>query len=229
MLLNLPDSKPYAWPISGTWSPADTALVVIDMQLDFLSEGGYFASMGYSTAAAQAALVPTVRLTQRLRALGFTIVLTREGHRRDLGDLTPMKRLRAESMGTPIGGQGPLGRFLMRGEPGWDIVPELAPQDGDILLDKPGNGAFHATDLDQILRARGISKLMLCGVTTDVCVHSTLREANDHGYECLLIEDCCAAGDPILHDAAVAMTLNEGGIFGAVCHSNDIINALPGA
>jgi len=226
MFTALSGSRPYAWPLAGAWSPEDTALLVIDMQRDFLSEQGYFASMGYPVQQAQAIVEPVVRVTDALRALGFTIVLTREGHRPDLSDLTAMKRQRAENMGAAIGAPGPLGRFLVRGEPGWDLVPELAPQAGDILLDKPGNGAFHATDLDQILRVRGIRHLLVCGVTTDVCVHSTLREANDRGYECLMLEDCSAAGDVCMHQAAITMTLNEGGIFGAVGKSDQVLAAL---
>lgn len=222
----LPHSQPYAWPLSGAWHPHDTALIVIDMQQDFLSDGGYFASMGYSTEAAQAAVKPIAKLTSALREQGLTIVFTREGHRPDMGDLSTMKRRRSANMGAAIGSPGPLGRFLVRGEPGWEVVPELDPQPEDLMLDKPGNGAFHATDLDQLLQVRGIKHLLICGVTTDVCVHSTLREANDRGYECLLLEDCCAAGDPALHQAAIAMTLNEGGIFGAVASSDQVLTAI---
>lgn len=217
---------PYAWPLSGQWSRQDTALIVIDMQSDFLHPEGYFASMGYSVAAGRAAIEPTATLLEYMRAIGVTVIYTREGHRPDLSDLNPTKRLRGELKGTPIGAQGPLGKFLVRGERGWDIVPELAPQPGDILLDKPGNSAFHATDLDQILRSKGIRQLILTGVTTDVCVHSTMREANDKGYDCVLLSDCCAAGEAHLHQATVDITLNEGGIFGAVAESADVLRVL---
>lgn len=225
----VPHSQPYAWPLSGAWQPADTALLIIDMQRDFLSAGGYFAAMGYSTQAAQAAIAPIKAVSDTLRNSGVTIIYTREGHRPDMGDLTEIKRQRSASMGAAIGSTGPLGRFLVRGEPGWDLIPELAPNPEDLLLDKPGNGSFHGTDLEQLLRVRGIRHLILCGVTTDVCVHSTLREANDRGFECLLLEDCCAAGDPALHEAAIAMTMNEGGIFGAVCSSDQLLATIESA
>ncbi len=221
-------SQPYAWPLSGAWQPGNTALMVIDMQRDFLDSEGYFASMGYSTAAANAIVPPLCHLIEVLRSLRFQIIYTREGHRPDMSDLSAMKRRRSANMGAAIGSPGPLGQFLVRGEKGWDLIPEMAPEEDDILIDKPGNGSFHGTDLDQILRARGIRHLILTGVTTDVCVHSTLREANDRGYECLLLEDCCAASDAKLHQAAIDMTLNEGGIFGAVAGSQEFLHALTG-
>jgi len=220
------DAKPYAWPLSGSWSKADTALIIIDMQADFLHPQGYFASMGYSVAAGRAAIAPTAALLDAVRAIGVTTIYTREGHRPDLSDLNPTKRMRGQLKGTPIGAPGPLGRFLVRGEPGWDIVKELAPAPGDILLDKPGNSAFHATDLDQILRSKGIRQLILTGVTTDVCVHSTMREANDRGFDCVLLADCCAAGEAHLHQATLDITLNEGGIFGAIAESGDLLRVL---
>lgn len=225
-LLSVECSKPYAWPLSGAWHPANTALMVIDMQQDFLAPEGYFASMGYSTAAAQAIVPALCRVIETLRQMGFQIIYTREGHRPDMADLTPMKRQRSANMGAAIGAPGPLGQFLVRGQKGWDLIPEMSPQPGDIMLDKPGNGSFYGTDLDQILTAQGIQHLILTGVTTDVCVHSTLREANDRGYECLLLEDCCAAGNHELHQAAVDMTLNEGGIFGAVANSQALLAEL---
>ena len=219
-------SRPYDWPLGGAWAADDTALLVIDMQQDFLSSDGYFASMGYSTEAARAIVPSLTEVIALMREHDIQVVFTREGHRPDMSDLTPMKRQRSANMGAAIGSTGPLGRFLVRGEPGWDLIPEIVPQPGDLLLDKPGNGAFYGTDLDQILRARGIRHLLLAGVTTDVCVHSTLREANDRGYECLLIEDCCAASDHKLHQAAIETTLNEGGIFGAVVGSAELVRTL---
>lgn len=221
-------SQPYAWPLEGAWHANSTALMVIDMQRDFLATEGYFGSMGYSTEVVQVIIEPLTRVIAGLREKGVQIIYTREGHRPDLADLTQMKRQRSANMGAAIGSSGPLGRFLVRGQCGWDLIPEMDPQNTDILLDKPGNGAFYGTDLDQILTARGINRLIMSGVTTDVCVHSTLREANDRGYECLLLKDCCAAGDPELHKAAVEMTLNEGGIFGAVATSQDLLAALAG-
>jgi len=209
-------SIPYKWPLDGEWTAKDTALVVIDMQNDFLNPDGYFGQMGYSLEHTRAAIKPMQRLLSAAREQGLTIIYTLESHRPDLSDLNPTKRARALAIGTPIGDVGPMGRFLVQGEPGSRIVPELAPMSSDIILHKPGNSAFHATDLEQILRAKGIKHLLISGVTTDVCVHSTLREANDRGYDCLVVSDCCGAGDPRLHDAALKMMLNEGGIFGAI-------------
>ncbi len=219
----LPSSRPYHWPLSGQWSAQDTALLIIDMQQDFLSPDGYFAQMGYSLASTQAAIEPTRSLLAGAREEGMLVIYTRESHRPDLMDLSPTKRARAQAMGAPIGGAGPLGRFLVRGEAGCDIVEQLKPQEAELIIDKPGNGAFHATDLDQILRAQGVRNLLLCGVTTDVCVHSTLREANDLGYDCLLVEDCCGAGSAELHEASLMMMMNEGGIFGAVAKQDELI------
>jgi len=211
----LSQSLPYPWPLCGHWSAGDTALIVIDMQNDFLDPGGYFGQMGYNIDHTRAAIAPTQALLAAVRKQGMKVIYTLESHRPDLSDLNPTKKARAESIGTAIGSNGPLGRFLVQGEKGSQIVEALAPEPADIVLHKPGNGAFHATDLDQILRANGIRHLLITGVTTDVCVHSTLREANDRGYDCLVVADCCGAGDPALHDAALAMMLNEGGVFGA--------------
>lgn len=221
----LTDSRPYRWPLSGAWSAVDTALLIIDMQQDFLSPGGYFDQMGYPLAHTRAAIGPCVRLLAAVRREQIPVIYTRESHRADLSDLHPTKRARAEAMGAPIGELGPLGRLLVRGEAGSEVIPELTPAPEDVVIDKPGNGAFHATDLDQILRARGIRHLLLTGVTTDVCVHSTLREANDRGYDCLVLEDCCGAGDPELHRAALATMMNEGGIFGAVSSQATLLAA----
>lgn len=212
---SLTAATPYHWPHSGRWTAEDTALLIIDMQADFLSPEGYFAQMGNSLDNVRSAIEPTRQVLHAAREMGLKVIFTRESHRADLTDLSPLKKARATAMGAPIGSQGPLGRFLVRGEAGCEVIPELAPLKGEPIVDKPGNGAFHATDLDQILRANGIRHLLLTGVTTDVCVHSTLREANDRGYDCLLLEDGCGAGDPALHQAAVAMLDNEGGIFGA--------------
>ncbi len=219
-------SRPYPWPLSGTWSAKDTALIIIDMQADFLHPAGYFAAMGYSVEAGRAAIAPTARLLSALRPTGMAIFFTREGHRPDLSDVNETKRRRGIIKGAPVGAEGPMGRFLVRGEKGWDIVPELAPVAGEMLIDKPGNSAFHATDLDHLLRNKGIRQLILTGVTTDVCVHSTMRDANDRGYDCLMLADCCAAGYPQLHLATIDITLNEGGIFGAVAQSTDVLPAL---
>ncbi|MEL6316753.1 MAG: isochorismatase family cysteine hydrolase, partial [Pseudomonadota bacterium] len=190
--------------------------IVIDMQRDFCSPGGYVDAMGYDITRAQEIVPTIVDLAGRVRGWGGTVILTREGHRADLADLPPFKLWRSRNGGAAIGERGPMGRLLVRGEAGWDFVPELAPQPGDLVVDKPGYSAFHATDLEQILRSRGISKLMVAGVTTDVCVHSTVRDATDRGYECLVVGDACAATDAANHDAALATIATEGGVFGAV-------------
>lgn len=218
--------RPYAWPTHGNWSPADTVILVIDMQADFLSPDGYFAALGNPLDGVRAAIQPLTELLSACRSLEFPVIYTREGHRPDLSDLHYPKCRRAELAGCPIGAEGPMGRFLVRGEAGWDIIPELAPQPGEVIIDKPGHGAFHQTDLDLILRNRGVRNLIVTGVTTEVCVHSTLREADDRGYDCLLLGNCCGAGDKQLHDAAVETTTVDGGIFGAVANHTELLNAL---
>lgn len=219
-------SYPYTWPTRRSWTASDTALLVIDMQADFLSPEGYFAALGNNLDGVRATIEPIRELVSECRSQEMTVIYTREGHRPDLSDLHFPKQRRAELAGCPIGSSGPLGRFLVRGEQGWDIIPELAPSAEDLLVDKPGHGAFHQTDLDLILRNRAISHLIVTGVTTEVCVHSTLREADDRGYDCLLLGDCCGAGEWHLHQAAVDTTAIDGGIFGAVANQADVITAL---
>lgn len=219
-------TRPYEWPIRGTWSAQDTALLVIDMQADFLSPDGYFAALDNPLDGVRAAIEPIRVLLTACRTNGLPVIYTREGHRPDLADLHYPKQRRAELAGCPIGSKGPMGRFLVRGEPGWDIIPELAPEPGELIIDKPGHGAFHQTDLDLILRNRGLRNLIITGVTTEVCVHSTLREADDRGYDCLLLGNCCGAGDNALHDAAVETTTVDGGIFGAVANHTAVLEVL---
>jgi nicotinamidase-related amidase len=220
------DARPWAWPHDGRLEPMETALLIIDMQRDFCDQGGYIASMGYDISPARR-IIPNIRaLRDAVASWGGTIVLTREGHRPDLSDLPPLKAWRSRLGGVEIGAPGPLGRVLVRGEAGWEIVPELAPRRGEIVVDKPGYSAFHATDLERILTARGIRRLIFTGVTTDVCVHSTLRSAVDRGYECLLVEDGCAATVMENHRAAVNTITTEGGIFGAVTTVDAICSAL---
>ncbi|MBS7540014.1 cysteine hydrolase family protein [Ancylobacter lacus] len=219
-------ARPYAFPHGGDLAPATTALLIIDMQRDFCDPAGYIGAMGYDVGPAQALIPRIAALRAAVRAFGGLVIHTREGHRPDLSDLLPQKRFRSRAGGAEIGTPGPLGRLLVRGEPGWDIVPELAPAAGEPVVDKPGFSAFHATDLDRLLVTRGIRHLLLCGVTTDVCVHSTLREAVDRGYEPLLAADGCAATIAANHEAAIEMICAEGGIFGAVAPCADIVAAL---
>jgi biuret amidohydrolase len=224
--MNLPLMIPVpAEPYPFDLLPEVCALVIIDMQRDFLEPGGFGASLGNDVAQLRSTIGPIQRLLAFWRARGLLVLHTREGHKPDLSDLPPAKRARGRATAR-IGDPGPMGRLLVQGEPGHAIIPELAPMPTETIIDKPGKGAFFATALEGILRTRSIRQLIVTGVTTEVCVHTTVREANDRGYECLVPSDCVGSYFPEFQTAALAMIKAQGGIFGWVTHSREIHSAL---
>jgi biuret amidohydrolase len=215
------NAEPYAFE----FDPATTALVVIDMQRDFVEPGGFGEALGNDVTPLQAVIAPCRRMLDAARKRGMMIIHTREGHSPDLADCPPSKIVRGRGA-IKIGDSGPMGRILIRGEHGHGIVSELAPQPGEVVVDKPGKGAFCATDLDHILHNRGIKSLIVCGVTTEVCVTTTVREANDRGYECVVLADCVGSYFPEFQRSALAMIKAQGGIFGWVSDSAKALAAL---
>jgi nicotinamidase-related amidase len=214
-----------AEPYEFEFDPRACALAIIDMQRDFVERGGFGEALGNDVSLLRKAIAPTRRVLDAARAKGMLVVHTREGHRADLTDLPRAKKLRGR-LKNGIGDPGPMGRILVRGEYGHDIIDELKPLPQEPVVDKPGKGAFYATDLDSLLRNRGISQLIVCGVTTEVCVNTTVREANDRGYDCLVLEDCVGSYFPEFQVAALAMIKAQGGIFGWVSDSKRFLEAL---
>jgi biuret amidohydrolase len=215
-------AEPYDFELTS----AHAAVLIIDMQRDFLEPGGFGDALGNDVSLLRKAIAPTRRLLDAARRGGLTIIHTREGHRPDLTDLPPAKKARGR-FATGIGDAGPMGRILIRGEPGHDIIPELYPLPGEPVIDKPGKGAFHATDLDAILKNLGIAQLIVCGVTTEVCVNTSVREANDRGYDCVVVSDCVGSYFPEFQEMGLKMIKAQGGIFGWVAPSEAVIAALP--
>src|SRR6202051_2201589 len=215
------EAEPYAFE----FVPAECALLIIDMQRDFLEPGGFGEMLGNDVSQLRRAIEPNRRLLAAWRAAGLPVFHTREGHRPDLSDLPPAKKGRGRSK-TTIGDPGPMGRILVRGEAGHDIIPELYPVAGEPVIDKPGKGAFYATDFDAILKNRGVAQLLVCGVTTEVCVNTSVREANDRGYDCVVLSDGCASYFPEFHEMGLKMIKAQGGTFGWVTDSAAVLKAM---
>jgi nicotinamidase-related amidase len=217
-------ARPYSYP----FDPATTALVVIDMQRDFMEPGGFGETLGNDVSLLRSTIEPTAAILTAFRAAGITIIHTREGHQSDLSDL-PEAKLNRGNPSLKIGDEGPKGRILIVGEEGQDIVDELKPLPGEAVVDKPGKGAFYATEFGDLLKQAGIKSLIVAGVTTEVCVHTTVREANDRGYECLVLADCVGSYFPEFHRVALEMIAAQGGIFGWVAPSSAVLEALAGS
>jgi nicotinamidase-related amidase len=219
------EAKPFAFPFDGKWRPETVAIIVVDIQSDFLSETGYFARKGYDPSPLRTIIPNVAAILEAARETGCHVVWTRQGYRADLADLTEYERWRCKRAGITFDGPD-VDRVLTRAASGYDIVPELTVMPGEPLVEKTANGAFYQTDLDMILRTAGIQHLIFTGCTTEVCVSSTMREAADRKYQCLLVEDACASSDRAMHDAAVEMVMVEDGIFGVVADTQAVLNGL---
>jgi nicotinamidase-related amidase len=215
------EAEPYTFELN----PKHCGLLIIDMQRDFLEPGGFGEALGNDVSLLQAAVAPCKAVLAAARRNGVLVIHTREGHRPDLTDAPPHKVERGDPS-TRIGAAGPMGRILVRGEPGHDIISELYPVSGEPVIDKPGKGAFYQTDLELMLKNRGIDTLFVCGVTTEVCVNTTIREANDRGFRCIALSDCCGSYFPEFHQAGLAMIKAQGGIFGSVAGSKQFLGSL---
>jgi len=214
-----------AQPYDFVFDPVSTALVIIDMQRDFLEPGGFGEILGNDVSQLRSAIAPIQEVLAVFREKGLMVIHTREGHRPDLADLSQAKKTRGY-LSCGIGDAGPMGRILIRGEAGHDIIDELKPLSGEPIVDKPGKGSFYATDLDSMLINRGIRRLVVTGVTTEVCVHTTVREANDRGYECLVLTDCVSSYFPEFQAVGLKMIAAQGGIFGWIAPSASLLNVL---
>jgi len=221
----MPQAKIAAEPTALMIDLDRTALLIIDMQRDFLEPGGFGAALGNDVSRLKAAVGPIQTILAAARKTGLLVIHTREGHRPDLADAPPLKVERGDPK-MRIGAPGPMGRILVRGEPGHDIIPELYPVAGEPVIDKPGKGAFYQTDLELMLKNRRIETLLVCGVTTEVCVNTTVREANDRGFRCIVLSDCCASYFPEFHEMGLKMIMAQGGIFGWVSKSQAALAAL---
>ncbi len=221
------EADPYPWPLERL-EPAEAALVVIDMQRDFCDPAGYIGQLGHDLTPLRAPIPQIRRCLDAARRAGLTVIHTRQGYRPDLADKPRWSKLLAERRGSIVGAAGPLGRVLIRGEPGFQIIEELQPAEGEVVVDKTANGAFTGTDLERILTGRGVRALAFVGNTIDVCVHTSLREANDRGYQCLLLPEGCGAIEQGLHDWSVRSVLVEGGVFGSVASVEAFVSGLSG-
>lgn len=220
------EAESYPFPYNGDLRPENSTVLVIDMQVDFCGAGGWAEMAGANMNVMRAPIEGHIKVLKAARDQGFHVIYTREGHRADGSDLTEVKRFRSRRLGAGIGDSSKIGRNLIRGEPGWEIIPELTPESGDPIIDKPGSGAFYSTELEHILHRKGVRNLIIMGVTTEVCVATTLREASDRGFDNLLLEDCCAATVPELHQAAVEIVRSPDSLFGTVSTSDKFVQAI---